>query len=303
MKNYYILCFVFLYSPACQSGNYAKDVKEKSNQSTTIETKVMQVVSYGSIMSKAEKTMILETDLREISGLTFDASANELIAHNDELGVLYRINFEDDEVVAKEKIGNIGDYEGVEMVGDQIYLINSAGDFISFNQKTAESYERKTALNANNNVEGLAYYEDQLLIACKGKPEFSLGQNYPDCRAIYAYNLKSSALSRVPFMLICKEKLKSFLPNLPQEYVNRLNKFAPSGLAVHPSSHEIYILSHLGKLLVVLNPEAEVQKLFFLSLEEHKQPEGICFDSQNRLYIANEAKNGPAVIHRYTINQ
>ena len=66
-----------------------------------------------------------------------------------------------------------------------------------------------------------------------------------------------------------------------------------------PKTDDIYILSHKGDLMVVVDAKAEIKKIYLLDRDDHKQPEGICFDAQNRLYIANEGKGSKPVIHRY----
>ena len=280
----------------------------KSKSETSVKEKgsedgLQSEISANSRISRLPKTqeaMSLPNSLREISGLSFDASANGLIAHDDELAILYRINFEEREIVSEERIGSIGDFEGVEMVDDMVYLITSAGEIIAHNTKNKSNENFSTGLNAINNVEGLAYYNGQLLIACKGKPEKETGQSFADCRSIYSFSLQTKTTSKVPYMLLRKDMLSGFLGDLSSSEKARVAKFAPSGIAVHPSSKLLYILSHKGKMLVVTNAQAEIQKIYFLDNTIHRQPEGICFDDQERMYIANESNEGAPVIYRYS---
>lgn len=309
--KFFILLFGFSFF-ACQQGSDLKSLKtlkSKSKKEASVDSKVnsSEVNTEASISSwkisylgKPSEAMSLSNDLREISGLTFDASANSLIAHDDELAILHHIDFDSREILRKEKIGNIGDYEGVEKVEDEIFLTTSAGEIISYNSETSETQEYSTGLSALNNVEGLGFYNGSLLVACKGKPEKEVNQHFKQCRAIYSFSLSNKDLSDVPFMLIHEVMLTSFVGETSEEDVKRMSKFAPSGIAVHPTSKEIYILSHKGRMLLVCNAQAVVKKLYFLDYDVHRQPEGICFDDQNRMYIANESNEGAPVIYRYT---
>lgn len=251
-------------------------------------------------MPSIEKTMRLPKSLDEISGLTFDASANVLIGHNDELGVLYNIDFESNKIDSEIKISDLGDYEGVELVGNKVYLINSGGDIFEHVVGESGSVKKATGLNANNNVEGLAYTDGQLLIACKGFPEKNSFQKFTGCRAIYSYSLSTSQLGKFPFMLISYAMLRAnFIEEPSPTEIQRLKEFAPSGIAIHPATNDIYILSHMGRLLVVSDASANIKNIYFLDEQDHLQAEGICFDTKNRMYIANEGAGGTPVIHRY----
>lgn len=303
----FTLCFCFV---ACQQKSdlkSLKNLKPKNKKEVVDKETVDKGVKESSVSSskisflpKTSEAMSLDNSLREISGLTFDASANGLIAHDDELAILHHIDFDGREVLSKEKIGNIGDYEGVEKIGDVVYLINSAGEILSYNMSNQETQTYSTGLNIINNVEGLGYYNGSLLIACKGKPEKESGQRFDDCRALYSFSLKNKTATKVPFMLISKDMLTSFAGESSPEEIQRLRKFAPSGVAVHPETNEIYVLSHKGRMLVVCNAQAEIRKLYFLDYAKHRQPEGICFDDQSRMYIANESNEGAPVIYRYS---
>ena len=103
-------------------------------------------------------------------------------------------------------------------------------------------------------------------------------------------------------MVVSSELLISFLEDKSAEQISRLKEFAPSGIAVHPQTKNLYILSHKGRLLVVMDQQAEIEKIYFLDYNIHRQPEGICFDDQNRLYIGNESNEGAPVIYRYVMN-
>jgi len=146
----------------------------------------------------------------------------------------------------------------------------------------------------------LGFYNGNLLIACKGKPEKNSSQDFKNCRAIYSFNLDSKSSTDSPFMLISESMLSSFAGGASSEEKDRMSKFAPSGIAIHPETNLIYILSNKGRMLLVTNGQAVIQKLYFLDYKKHRQPEGICFDAQSRMYISNEGDGDTPLIYQYS---
>jgi len=295
------ICFI-----ACQESSDLKSLKnlkpKNKEEKKTSKKEVDDAPGSPKIFKLPETSeeMNLPSYLREVSGLSFDASANGLIAHDDEVAILYNIDFDKKEIVSKEKIGGSGDFEGIEKVDDKIYLVKSNGEMIAYDITAKESQKFSTGLSSSNNVEGLAEYNGNLLLACKGKPEKESGQDFDKSRAVYSFNLQSMHTAKSPFMLISEDKLKNYATDASSGEKDRLEKFAPSGIAVHPKTNAVYILSNRGRMLLVTNAQAEIQKIYFLDYQIHKHPEGICFDAQNRMYIANEADGGTAVIYRYS---
>jgi len=286
----------FFLLAACQQGGSQQDSSEKYKN-------MVSALKLPSI----DRSMELPNSLVEISGLSFDASANVLIGHDDELGILYFIDFEGKRIDSKLKIGDIGDYEGVELVDDKVYLINSQGDVIEhvigeLGIEDERSRKFKTGLNASNNVEGLCYQEGKLLIALKGIPELLKEQNFSGSRAVYTYSLVEDEINTEPLMLFSYDKLRSFFKGrISSQLEKRLKAFAPSGIAIHPETQDIFILSFKGSLMLICDGAGVIKEIYELDQQDHRQPEGICFDKENRLYIANEGRKSKPVIHRYVL--
>jgi uncharacterized protein YjiK len=70
----------------------------------------------------------LPKELIEISGLTYNSKNNTLLAINDEAGRLYTLDATDFNLIEKKEFGNNGDYEGIEIVGDIVYVLKANGD-------------------------------------------------------------------------------------------------------------------------------------------------------------------------------
>ena len=69
--------------------------------------------------------------LKEISGLGITEDRKNLIAVNDEEGIVYLINKMDGQKVKEIEFWDEGDYEGLEVVGQDAYVIKSSGTIFS----------------------------------------------------------------------------------------------------------------------------------------------------------------------------
>lgn len=251
----------------------------------------------------------LHQQLKEISGLSF--ANNSLYTHNDEKGILYELNPRNGKILTTQKFGKDADYEGVEVLNDNAYIISSKGNLLIFNLKNQETKHIKTPFSHRNNVEGLCFNTpntNALLIACKGKTLHGKSSN--TSKAIYLYDIEKQQLEKTPFVKITPHRLVSFFKNQyadssllkhqKKQLKYRLTAFAPSGIAVHPKTGQLFILSARGSLLLLLNDRKEIDNLIFLDEKLLPQPEGICFDNDNNLYISTEGKYNNAKIVKYT---
>lgn len=251
-------------------------------------------------LSQANQVLPLSNKLVEISGLGI-ANPRQLYAINDETGYLFLVNQSTGAIESEIDFGKWGDYEGVEAANGLVYIIKSNGTLyeIALDQNT-QTTKYETFLKSNNDVEGLAYdmATNQLLLACKGKA--GEGDTFKKTKAIYSFDLNKKMLAETPFMSISQTALLDFLNtqknNTPElnQLQKRLKNFAPSAIAIHPSDKDIYILSSVGKLLVVFHPDKTLKHIHFLDKSVFRQPEGIAFDSENQLFISSEGAGAKA---------
>ena len=185
-----------------------------------------------------------------------------------------------------------GDYEGIEMVGDDIFVLKSNGNLYRYSSSDQTTQTIKTPLSRRNNAEGLAYdsVNQRLLILCKG--EAGLDGADIKGKAIYSYSL-SNGFAPEPIILITQDDLISWNERQPAEL--KINQkrygFMPSGIAVGPGG-DYYIVATVGKLLMVLSPSGDIQHTVPISPRVFRQPEGICFTSKGDLIISNEGQDG-----------
>ena len=257
-----------------------------------------------------DKVWSLTSKLKEISGLAYHETKKELIAINDEMGVSYTLDINTGEVISTQSFGDKGDYEGIEVVGDMLYVVESNG---TLHQILSDSQSNviPTRLKGANDIEGLGYdaANSMLLLACKGKPSIKSKQKLKKTKVVYGFDVVAQQFKEEPLLVIadstllqyCNTQLSS--SNLEEamikDYKKRLKSFAPSAIAYNNHDSSYYLLSSVGKTMVVIDREANVKSLDFLDEELHRQPEGIVFDSDYNLYISNEGKYGVAKIFKY----
>ena len=225
--------------------------------------------------------------LDEVSGLTLMPSGR-LGAVQDEDGVLFELDPVSGAITGRQPFRKGGDYEGVEWVGDDVWVLRSDGTLYDVHRTEpggaqAETIEHETALRGRNDTEGLAWDGRRLLIACKENP----GRGLDDVRAIWAYDPATRTLSAAPVATLDRARLDAD------------QNFKPSALAVHPETREIYVLSSVRKALAVLAADGALRTVVPLSPRLFRQPEGIAFTPDGTLYIANEAAGARATLLRF----
>ncbi|BDD11884.1 hypothetical protein FUAX_43160 (plasmid) [Fulvitalea axinellae] len=234
----------------------------------------------------------MPNSLEEVSGIAH-YKGDTVVMVQDEKGFVYFYDLSVRAVVKKEHFYKAGDYEGVTVVGDDIYVTNSKGDIFFFDARTYNGLHgnvQQTRLTKDHNVEGLTKLNnDSLLVALKGSPK-----KKALVRNVYSFDLKSKKMSKEPYLVVDPEEIAEFIGE------RRLIK--PSGVAVHPLTGDIYILAHIGKVLAVYDRDSrQLKQVQRLSRKQHRQPEGICFMPNGDMLIANEGdgKHGRVYIYDY----
>lgn len=256
-----------------------------------------------------EAVLQLPVLLREISGLAFSTDGKHLLAVNDEQGSVFYLNPQTGAIERTRDFGNTGDYEGIEAVGNDVYVVKSNGTIIRI-LESGEAETWPTSLDSDYDVEGLCYDSTQhrLLLACKGKA--GKGSAFEGKKALYGFDLKTKTLADTPAFLLDKSELlrlkggaTGFLARL-LEFFNAdhaASAFGPSGLAVNPLDSNLYIVASVGKTLAVVHPDGRLLHAERLDTDMFPQPEGLCFDREGNLYIASEGKKGVGKVLRFDV--
>jgi uncharacterized protein YjiK len=277
MKNLLIILFGLLFLCACEPK------KQKENTDS-----VFQNIPLPYNFETPSQQFDLPKKLKEISGLSYYKN-NQLACVNDEDGKVFMYDLAKKEIVEKIPFGKDGDYEGIEVVGNEVFILKSNGKINSF--KIGEAYERTIDCTDPDVIEyeGLGYdsKNKRLLLAAKERVK-----DKDDKKMIYAYDFERKVL----FKNIA----------IPQEQITdeaNGKDFRPSGIAVNPLTGQYFILASDGKKLLILSEDGQKEALISLNPKIFKQPEGICFSPDGTLFIASEGKDGDGYILGFGISQ
>lgn len=254
-------------------------------------------------LSHPAKTWTLPKELKEISGQVW-LDANHLLVIEDLHPDLYILNLDKNASIEKtipfkkssdKKI----DIEDIAIVKNNAYALWSHGIIYKIKnwQSDPDTKKLETPLSKENNTEGLCYdpVSHNLLIACKN--ESDVNDQKKSTRSVLAFDLKADSLISEPFLLIRKKDFKK----IGEDNVD----FYPSAVAVHPVTHDVYILStKISKCMAQYSYKGELKSLQYIDKNILLQPEGICFAPDGTLYISSEGKHGePAVIMQFAYSK
>lgn len=250
-------------------------------------------------LSKPVQKWTLPKEFKEISGNTW-IDKNHLLVIEDLHPNLYLLRLDEQPVVEKvipfqQDNGKKFDIEDVTIADNIVYALWSHGTIykISNWQGQPQVSEIPTSLTKENNTEGICFDPEthNLLIACKNESDIEDAKK--STRAIYAFDLKKDKLIDEPFLTIQRKDFKS--------KDNSKIEFFPSAIAVHPITHDIYILSTRDtKCMAQYSHDGTLKSFRLIDRDEMLQPEGICFAPDGTLYISSEGKHGePASIFKF----
>ena len=286
IKFSYLVYITFFLNCACQSGTSEKK-EEKKKESTSAATESEYDFSHPM------KKWVLSDSLIEISGIAWQ-SDNRILAIEDLHPLLYDLQLGDTSGTIINKIEFAQtekekfDFEDLSLVGNTVYAVWSHGvvfKISNWNTKDIDVKKTKTWLTKENNTEGMAYdpITGNLLIACKN--ESDMEDEKKSTRSIFEFDVKGDSLKAEPFMLIHKKDFKNLLGDKIDFY--------PSAVAVHPVTHDIYVMSTKDtKCIARFTHDGQLKSLQYLDKDMFLQPEGICFDPKGNLYISTEGKHG-----------
>jgi uncharacterized protein YjiK len=248
---------------------------------------------------KRNQVLDLPEELKEISGITF-LNDSVFVAIQDEEGSLFYYNINQKRIIRKQWFAKNDDYEDLAKAGKDMYVICSKGNLFQikdFESAKPDIRTIQTPLNSKNDVEGLAFdpKNNRLLIAPK---ESGLDKD-KTTKEIYGFNLKTMKFETQPVYTIklkeieeqfkgdaLQESSKKFLKALGNKNMKKI--FRTSAITVNEKTGELYVLSSINGLILILNPNGSLKKIMPFSGREFKQPEGIAFTPGGRLYISNE---------------
>lgn len=249
-------------------------------------------ITKGSDNYTISDTWELPVELNEVSGIVW-IDNHTLACVQDEVGMIYIYDLNDKAVVDEIPFAGNGDYEGIALHKDDLYVMQSDGLLYEVKNwkainKTVSTHE--TGFNSANNMESLTYSiaDNCLLTVPKDKDDKN------DYKGIYKINLHTKQVDiETPAY-----KINMYAPDLREYRHKKIYKtFNPSEIAEHPITKELYVLEGKHPKLLVLNPQGDIKNVYKLDEINFPQPEGMTFSDDGDLYISNESATGPATIH------
>lgn len=139
-----------------------------------------------------EETWTLPMPLNEISGMVF-MEPNYLLCVQDEEGAVFIYDLETASIEKKIVFTEPGDFEGIAMKGEKVYVLEANGTLYEINDLLGAASSKKfsTGLTVENDCEGLFYdaKKDRLLVSVKEKDP-----NSKDFKGIYALDWASKKI-------------------------------------------------------------------------------------------------------------
>jgi hypothetical protein len=242
-----------------------------------------------------EPTEVYELPVYALEASGLSCHADRLALNIDERGVVYYFDTARASVVDSCVFRPKGDFEGIEIVGDSVYLMRSKGTLHVVPLAASTGCVEQTytlPLPESIDLEGLGYDASthSLILAEKGDKKMLTD------RRIWSYSLTNRQLTER--LSISHKDFVGYLPDIlwaadktESDPADEF-RFAPSAIAVHPESGDFFILSSVSRRLLILRPDGRFHALVQLDKSLLIQPEGIAFDKSGNLWLASEGKAG-----------
>jgi uncharacterized protein YjiK len=288
---------------------FGSSCTSQSREKNTTDNKI-----FAYDLKNPDANFELPTYLEEISGLSCYGK-DRIACIQDEKAIIYVLSIEKEEIIKAYDFGDDADYEDIAIVGKTAFILRNNGQIFrvkNFENKDLKVKKVQTPLKEKNDTEGMAFdaLSNSLFISCKASPSIEQENLYEGYKAVYKFDLGAEKLIKTPHFLIDLEILDSYIDHnaftkFSIQFAKRLGfiesetNFQPSGIAIHPLSGQIYIISSVGKLLIIMSSSGKVLDVQELDATLFRQPEGICFSPTGDLFISNEGQGGKGYILKF----
>lgn len=238
--------------------------------------------------------------LTEISGLAM-APDGRLFAHNDEVAIVYEVDYLSGEIVKAFGLANLGqtiadDLEGIAFVDDTAYMVTSAGRIYEFPE--GEDGEHVTfnvydsGVGCACEIEGLAFDPcgRVLLILCKNP----LVQELAGKVGIYRWSVDNKRTVEGGHTLVDMAEILAAIDK---------KKFQPSGIEVHPESGNYFLVAARQGSVTEVTPNGRVVAAMRFPAKWHRQAEGITFAPDYTMIVSDEGAGKSARLTLYPISR
>lgn len=266
-------------------GKWYKIRTIEPNTSVDFE-KISQNKTYKSVgynFNNPENVYEMPALLNEISGIAIGDN-NTAYCIQDEIGSIFKYDFSKKQITQSFRFTDIGDFEDIALNYPLTYILRSDGNVIAYDLNSQKEIQQSMLPVNSLNIEGLFYYNNNLLIASKD----ALVNEDADSPKRHIYIANTNNLNKIElFIELDMNYMLEFVKNNYSEFeITRIN-FNPSAIAVHPKTNEVYILSATDRYLAIYK-EQQLINIIPLSAEVYYKPEGLSFLKNGDLLISSE---------------
>jgi uncharacterized protein YjiK len=277
LKYTFIIIYALLYS-SCQT------VKEKKK----IVTPDSILVNYN--FNKPDAEIELPDVLHEISGISI-INDTLIAAISDDKPYLFIYNLQQQKITNKIKINSGYDFEDISICGNDAYILQSNGTLWIVTKYASNPVISSVKLPLENSfeLEGLCRNNtnDTLFIAAKYWQQSNKENKHQ--LPVWAYSIGNKTIQNNPVFII----------NSLVSSKNIKQMFRTAGIVKLYTQNSWLAISTNDKFIITINAYGNRQGIVALNEDLFTQPEGIDIDTQNNIYICNEAKNGRATILKF----
>ncbi|WP_200978732.1 SdiA-regulated domain-containing protein [Echinicola sp. 20G] len=248
----------------------------------------------GYNLAEPEK-LILPERLDELSGMTLAPNGHFWLIE-DESSVIYEIAWPNNKIIRMSKFAKNMDVEDVLWTGNRLFALKSNGDLyevIDVFDQDVSSIKHDFPYEGKRDLESVGHFdEEKLILFCK---ECKLDDD-KNVSSAFWFNIKEGKYSEAKDFKLTEKKMRRLL----QEQDEYKLTIKPSATALHPISGKLYVLSSVGKWLLIMDKFGDMESLYRLDPKIFKQAEGITFDDTGNMFISNEADGGNANILKFS---
>ena len=194
MKNRLIYCFLIstLLATACK-----EKLTPEQQAARDAYAALIGDYEFPYHLDSPDKSYEMPPILREISGMGITATG-ELGCVQDERGIIFIYDTEQEEINRRIAFAKDADYEGVTFAEADAFVLRNNGNIYrvsTFDTGKPDKEKYKSMLNRKNNTKGIAYQptENRILVSCKDGVRTEEG--FVEQLAVYAYDIENNTVA------------------------------------------------------------------------------------------------------------
>ncbi len=217
--------------------------------------------------------------LDELSGLAYYPKDTSVFGVIDEDGILFKIPIMNPSKTSEWVFDKQRDFEDLILIDSTFYALVSNGDVVTINFNGDSIATKKSEFSASsgkktNEFETMYVDAGKIVIMCK------------ECEDDKKSKISSYVFD--PVNLTYTEHITIDMAPIAKKMDDKKLALKASAGAINPITKELYLISSIEKVIVILDTAGTFKELYKLNPKIYKQPEGISFTPAGDLIISNE---------------